>query len=138
MKSLLEHIVDDKFEKYLIDDLRLFLDCSLSNFNHIFEGFHYPRIFESIELFDNYKNILDIILKELKKIPSDFENGKQAIVNISSVQSYPKKVHFKLYRTDDGLSAACDFATKGGDVFVELVLDKTFKYNFNKVKISHC
>lgn len=135
MKSILEHIVDDKFEKYLMEDLRLLLDCSLSNFDHFFEGFNYPRIFESIELFDNHEIILNIISNELHKVPNDFENGKQIIVKINAVQKYPKKVYFKLYNTKDGYSAACDYVNKNGEVFIELVVDNTFKYNFNRIRI---
>lgn len=79
MKSISEYIIDSQFENYLFNNLRTLL------------YFDEDLIEESLELFANYKIILDICLKDIQKLSKDFKE-QQIKVSINSVQEYPKNI----------------------------------------------
>lgn len=126
MKSILEYVVDDKFENYLLDRLESFIILN-ENYLQINEA--------QLNLFDNYKEILDIILKDIKKIPQNFEE-KQIKISINSVQEYPKNIFIDVKRIKEGIRGAFYNCTKNGDVSLNLYFGEGFRMQWNKIRIT--
>lgn len=125
MKSILEYVVDDKFENYLFDRLESFITLN-ENYLQINEA--------QLNLFDNYKEILDIILKDIKKIPQNFEE-KQIKISINSVQEYPKNIFIDVKHIREGIRGAFYNCTKNGDVSLNLYFGEGFRMQWNKIRI---
>lgn len=125
MRTLLETVIDNKFENYLFERLESFLTLNEN----------YLMINESkLKLFDNYKEILNIILKDIKKLPKDFED-KQLRISINAMQEYPKTIFLNVKRVHEGVRGAFASCTKTGDVVLYLYLGEGFRIQWNRIRI---
>lgn len=135
MKSLTEVVLENEFEKYLIDDLKmgiasvLCLQCP----NIIIK--ESLNIFEAMSQLDNFKEILDnIVLKFLNKLPLKFEE-KEYNIKISNSNDFCNDIKVKINHIGEYQSTAeyeklsADYKT----VYMNLYLDNRFKFHLNTI-----
>lgn len=132
MKTIQEFIIDNKLEKYLLENLNILLE--------LYRQQIYPEhqiteslFFEALSQLDNLKGLYEYIANYIiDKIPSDFKDGSTFTINVSKINSYFKYVILKIYRYDLEASYVKS-KREGNKIYIELKLPIDFKNLNNKI-----
>lgn len=123
MKTISEYILEEKFKKYLLSDLKQLIEC-FNEDNLYFENRNGK--------FKNYENAVEVVFDSILKLSEKFKEEK---FTISIKDCYCKTVtvlpkHTKLPYVVGGFES-CD---KLGNVEIEIKLPKNFKRYSEKIK----
>lgn len=141
MKSLVEFILDngtDKFENYLIEDLKLLNICYANTFGNgitpLYENYKLPHIFESKNIFQNYKFIVGKINSEILKKSKNFNDGDKIDVEFKLVQEYPKNIKITLYHSPGNSVGGSFSKLENNIIYLDVELpENTSKYHRNEL-----
>ena len=130
---------EDKFEKYLLEDLILLYACYANTFGNeiipVFESYKLPTIFESENIFQNYEFIIGKITSEILKKSKNFSDENKIDIEFKLVQQYPKKINVTLYHSNGNYVRGYFTELNDNIVYLDIELfEDASKYYVNELK----